>query len=96
MIESICIREMQQHVDAAEVVVGRTIRIDHRGAVLEPVAVVTRFQNMAVMRESVQQCRGHLVISEHAGPLTEAQVGGDHDARALVQLGQQVEQQSSS
>ncbi len=30
VIESICIREMQQHVDAAEVVVGRTIRIDHR------------------------------------------------------------------
>ena len=33
VIESICIREMQQHVDAAEVVVGRTIRIDHRGPI---------------------------------------------------------------
>jgi fluoroacetyl-CoA thioesterase len=33
VIESICIREMQQHVDAAEVVVGRTIRIDHRGTI---------------------------------------------------------------
>ena len=55
--------------------------------VLEPVAVVTRFQNMAVMRDAVQQRRGHLGISEHIGPLTEAQVGGYHDARALVQLG---------
>ncbi len=34
VIESICIREMQQHVDAdTEVVVGRTIRIDHRGPI---------------------------------------------------------------
>jgi fluoroacetyl-CoA thioesterase len=34
VIESICIREMQQHVDAAaEVVVGRSIRIDHRGPI---------------------------------------------------------------
>lgn len=33
VIESICIREMQQYVDAAEVVVGRTIRIDHRGPI---------------------------------------------------------------
>lgn len=31
--ESICIREMQLHVDAAEVVVGRTIRIDHRASI---------------------------------------------------------------
>lgn len=29
VIESVCIREMQQHVDDTEVVVGRTIRIDH-------------------------------------------------------------------
>ena len=47
---------------------------------------------MAVMRESVQQCRGHLGIPEHTGPFAEAQVGGDHNAGALVQLGQQVEQ----
>lgn len=34
VVESICIREMQLHVDATtEVVVGRTIRIDHRGPV---------------------------------------------------------------
>ena len=33
VIESICIREMQQHVDEAEVVVGQTIRIDHRGPI---------------------------------------------------------------
>ena len=34
VVESICIREMQLHVDAAdEVVVGRSIRIEHRGPI---------------------------------------------------------------
>lgn len=34
VVESTCLREMQRHVDAAtEVVVGRTIRIDHRGPI---------------------------------------------------------------
>jgi predicted thioesterase len=34
VIESVCIREMQQHVDAlTEVVVGRAMRIAHRGAI---------------------------------------------------------------
>jgi fluoroacetyl-CoA thioesterase len=34
VIESICIREMQQHVDPQiEVVVGRTIRVDHRAPI---------------------------------------------------------------
>lgn len=33
-VESICIREMPQHVDATtEVVFGRSIRIDHRGPI---------------------------------------------------------------
>ena len=55
--------------------------------VLESVAVVAGFKNMAVMGESVQQCRGHLRVPEHAGPLAEAQVGGDHDAGAFVEFG---------
>jgi len=34
VVESICIREMQQHVDAAtEVVVGRTIQLEHKGPI---------------------------------------------------------------
>jgi len=48
---------------------------------------------MAVMSQPVQERRGHLGIAEHAGPLAEAQVGGDHDTGALIQLGEQVEQQ---
>jgi hypothetical protein len=48
---------------------------------------------VAVVREPVQQRRGHLRVDEHAGPLGEVQVGRDHDAGVLVQLAQQVEQQ---
>ena len=34
VVESICIREMQLHVDAAtEVVVGRTIQMEHKGPI---------------------------------------------------------------
>lgn len=34
VVESICIREMQEHVDlTTEVVVGRSIRIEHRGPI---------------------------------------------------------------
>ncbi|MDQ0083105.1 putative thioesterase [Variovorax boronicumulans] len=34
VVESICIREMQRHIDAvAEVVVGRSILVDHRGPI---------------------------------------------------------------
>ena len=34
VVESICIREMQQHVDAdSEVVVGRTIKLEHKGPI---------------------------------------------------------------
>ena len=39
VVESICIREMQMHVDpVAEVVVGRTVHIEHRG----PIPPMTR------------------------------------------------------
>ena len=48
------------------------------------------------MREPVQQRCRHLRIPEHTGPLAEAQIGGDHDAGALVEFGQQVEQQGAS
>ena len=34
VVESICIREMQRHVDAeSEVVVGRTVQIEHKGPI---------------------------------------------------------------
>ena len=57
-------------------------------AVFESEAVVAGFEDMAMMREPVEQRGGHLGIAEDAGPFAEAQVGGDDDARVLVELAQ--------
>jgi hypothetical protein len=56
-------------------------------------ALVARLHDVAVVREPVQQRRGHLRVAEHAGPLCEVQVRRDHHAGVLVQLAQRVEQQ---
>ena len=45
------------------------------------------------MGEAVEQRRRHLRVAEDSCPFAEAEVGGDDDAGALVELAQQVEQQ---
>ena len=42
--------------------------------------------------QPLQQRRGHLFINEHRRPLGEAEVGGNDDAGALLELADQVEQ----
>ena len=63
---------------------------------LEAEAVVPGFKDVAVMGEAVEECRGHLGITEHASPFTEAEVGGDDNAGLLVESREQVEQQCSA
>ncbi len=53
-------------------------------------------QDVAVMREAVEQGRGHLCVAEHGGPLGEVEIGGDHHARVLVELGEQMEEQRAA
>src|SRR3984957_17537565 len=65
-------------------------------AVLEAEAVVSGFENVAAVGEAIEQRRRHLRVAEHGGPLAEAQVRRDHDAGPLVELAQQMEEQSSS
>ena len=48
------------------------------------------------MGEAVEQGYGHFGITEDRGPFTEAQIGGDHDAGALVRFAQQMEQQGAA
>lgn len=48
-----------------------------RRAVLEAEAVVSGFEDVAVVGEPVEQRGGHLCVAEDAGPFTEAEVGGD-------------------
>jgi hypothetical protein len=62
-------------------------------ACLEAEAVVSGFQDLAAVGETIEQGGGHLGVAEDCGPLAEAEVGGDDDAGALVELAQQVKQQ---
>jgi hypothetical protein len=43
------------------------------------------------MSQPVEQRSGHLGIAEHAGPLSEGEVGGDDDGGALVKPTDEVE-----
>ena len=53
---------------------------------LEAEAIVAGFKDVAAMGEAVEQRRRHLRVAEHRRPFAEAQVGGDDDAGALVEL----------
>src|SRR5271170_126432 len=67
-----------------------------RRAVLETEAVVSGFENVAAVSETVEQRGRHLRVAEHGGPLAEAQVRRDDDAGALVELAQQMEEQGAA
>ena len=43
------------------------------------------------MGETIEKCGGHFRVAKDAGPFAEAQVGGDDDAGALIELAQEVE-----
>ena len=57
---------------------------------LQAVGLVARFDDVAVVRQPIQQRRSHLGVAEYTRPFREAEVGGDEPAGVLVQLGQQV------
>ena len=65
-------------------------------AVSETIAIVAGFYNVTVVREPVEQRRGHLCVAEDVSPLREAQIGCDDDARALVEFAQQMEEQGAA
>ncbi len=49
-------------------------------------AIVSGFEDVAVVGQAVEQCRFHLGITKHVGPFTEAEIGGDDDAGLLIEL----------
>jgi hypothetical protein len=59
-------------------------------ALLEPIGLITRFKHMAMVGEAVQQCRGHPGVDKDRRLFREAQVGGNHHAGALEELGQEI------
>ena len=66
------------------------------GTVPEPEAVVSCFQNVAVVSEAIQESGRHLGVTEDGGPFAEAEICGDDDAGALVELAEKMEQQSAT
>ena len=62
----------------------------------EPVTLIAGLQYVAVMREPVEQRCRHLLVAKHARPLAEAQVGCNHNAGALIEFADQVEEQSAA
>ena len=66
------------------------------GARLEAEAVIASFNDVAMVRQAIEQRRRHFRVAEHAGPFAEAQVRGDDHAGALVKLAEQMEEQGAA
>ena len=66
------------------------------GAVLEAPGVVAGLDDLAVVREAIQERGGHLGVAEDRRPFGEGQVGGEDDRGALVEPTDEVEQQLTS
>ena len=64
-----------------------------RRGLRDAVALVAGLHDVAVVREPVQQRRGHLRVAEDGAPFGEVQVGRDDDAGLLVEPREQVEQE---
>lgn len=58
------------------------------GAVPESIGLVTRLDDMAVVGEPVQQCRGHLCIPEYGRPFRKCQIRSDQYAGVFIEFGQ--------
>ena len=63
---------------------------------LQAPGLVTCFDDVAVMGETVQQRSRHLCVAKDATPFTEAKIGLDDDAGVLVEFEQQMEQQRTT
>ena len=56
---------------------------------LETVGIVTGFEDVAVMGETIQEGGGHLGITKDLNPFAEGQIGGDDEAGPFVKLADQ-------
>jgi hypothetical protein len=53
-------------------------------AAFEPPALISGFDDVAVMCQAIEQGGRHFGVAEHSGPLAEGELRGDDDGRALV------------
>ena len=66
------------------------------GPILEAPGVVSGLDDLAVVRQTIEERGGHLGVAEDGRPFAEGQVGGDDDRGALVEPADEVEQQLAS
>lgn len=66
------------------------------GSVFEAPAFVAGLDDVAVMGQSVEQCRGHLGVAEDDWPFAEVEIGGDDHRGLLIEMADQVEQELTS
>ena len=65
-------------------------------AVAEAIRLVAGLHNVAVMREAIEQRRGHLRIDKDAGPFGEDEVCRDDHAGVFIELREQVKRKRST
>jgi hypothetical protein len=58
--------------------------IQSKTAVFKVIRLITGFDNVAMMGQPVQQCGGHLRVTEHRAPFRERQVGCNDHAGAFI------------
>ena len=66
---------------------GLDARLGRCTAMAEPIGLVAGFDDMAVMGQSVQQCRGHLRIAKYTRPFAEGQIRRNDHAGMFVEFG---------
>ncbi len=59
----------------------------------EAVALSVHLEDMAAMRQTVQQRRGHAFALGDLAPIAEGQVTGDQQAGPLITIGEDLEEQ---
>jgi hypothetical protein len=63
-----------------------------RSALKAP-AVISGFDDIAVVGQPIEQRGRHLGVAEHARPFTEGEIGGDDDGGTFVEAADEVEQE---
>ena len=56
------------------------------GAVQESIGLISRFDDLAMVSQPIEQRRSHLGVAKHTRPLGKRQIRGDHDAGVFVEL----------
>ena len=59
----------------------------------EAPAVVSGFDDIAMMGQTIEQCGRHLGVGEDGRPFAEGEIGGDDDRGALVEPADEMEQE---